>query len=163
MADLEVSTHIDASPEKVWALMGDPTRIPEFSPEVQRVTWIGGATGPAIGARFRGSNRLGWHRWSTTCEVVAYELGREIAWNVSAGGVPISRWGYLLAVAGEGVCRLTETFDDRRPGIIRFAPVSFVVSSVRGVRDITGHNRAGMEQTLAAIKAAAESERAQTS
>ena len=35
----EVSLHIDAAPEKVWALVSDVTRIGEFSPETFEARW----------------------------------------------------------------------------------------------------------------------------
>lgn len=151
MHDIEVSTHIDAPAEHVWVLVGDPTRMEEFSPEVHKVTWTGGATGPALGAKFRGANRQGWHRWSTSCTVVAYEPGREVAWDV-AFGLPIARWGYRIEPDGKG-CTVTEYWDDRRPALVRSGPVSLLA---RGVSDVKGHNRAGMEATLDAIKRVAE-------
>ena len=49
-----VTVHMDAPPEKVWALVSDVTRIGEFSPETFEAEWTGDATGPAVGARFRG-------------------------------------------------------------------------------------------------------------
>jgi len=48
--------HIEAEPSRVWGLvtdMGPPARL---SPELQRVQWLDGAEGPAIGARFAGYN-----------------------------------------------------------------------------------------------------------
>ena len=153
MHDIEVSTRIDAPADHVWSLIGDPTRMEEFSPEVHKVTWTGGATGPALGAKFRGANRQGWHRWSTSCEVVVHDAGREVAWDVSFLA-PISRWGYRIEPDADGKgCTLTEYWDDRRPAVFKSGPVSMMA---RGVSDVKGHNRAGMEATLAAVKRVAE-------
>ena len=48
----EVSLHMDARPEEVWALVSDVTRIGEFSPETFEARCRRGSTGPEVGARF---------------------------------------------------------------------------------------------------------------
>jgi hypothetical protein len=157
MHDIEVSTRIDAPADQVWALIGDPTRMEEFSPEVHKVSWTGGATEPAVGAKFRGANRKGWHRWSTFCEVVEHDPGREIAWDVNFV-VPISRWGYRIERDADGTgCTVTEYWDDRRAGLAKMGSLGMIA---RGVSDVKSHNRAGMEATLAAIKRVAEAKTA---
>lgn len=147
---IEVSTRIDASPDEVWALVGDPARMGEWSPECRRVRWLGSVTGPAVGARFRGDNRIGWRRWSTTGTVSTYEPGRAVAWDVSVGPLAVARWSYRVEPDGTG-CILTESFEDRRGALI-----TVIGSAARGVGDTETHNRAGMAQTLANVKAAAE-------
>ena len=142
---------VAASLATVWSLVGDPTRMGEWSPECRKVVWTGGATGPAVGARFRGSNRIGFRRWRTTSTLVRYEPGRELAWDVSLLGMPVAQWAYRIEPEADGGCTVVETFTDRRNAAMRaLAPVG------RGVKDTPAHNRAGMERTLAAIKAAAE-------
>ena len=49
-----VTVHMAAPPEQVWDLVSDVTRIGSYSPETFEAEWIDGATGPAVGARFRG-------------------------------------------------------------------------------------------------------------
>ena len=49
-----VTIHMSAPPEQVWDLVSDVTRIGSYSPETFEAEWIDGATGPAVGARFRG-------------------------------------------------------------------------------------------------------------
>lgn len=144
---------IEVPSDRVWELVGDPARMGEWSPECRRVEWVGAATGPAQGARFKGHNRLGWRRWTTLGTVVRYEPGREVAWDVSFAGLPVSRWGYRLEPADDRTaCVLVESFEDRRH------PVMSVLSpAARGTFDTEAHNRAGMEHTLARVKAAAES------
>ena len=44
-----VTVHMDAPPEKVWALVSDVTQIGRFSPETFEAEWLDGATGPAVG------------------------------------------------------------------------------------------------------------------
>ena len=62
----EASVRVAAAPEKVYELVSDVTRMGEWSPETTSAEWIDGATGPAVGARFKGRNRNGVARWSTT-------------------------------------------------------------------------------------------------
>jgi uncharacterized protein YndB with AHSA1/START domain len=152
MSEVDVTAHIDASSGRVWELIGDPTRMGEWSPECRRVEWVGGATGPCLQARFRGHNRQGWRSWTTTGTIVGYEPGREIAWDVGMVGFAVAHWGYRIDLdPGGEACTLIESFRDRRGSLFQaLGPVA------RGVKDVDAHNRVGMEQTLARIKAAAE-------
>jgi uncharacterized protein YndB with AHSA1/START domain len=152
MADAEVSVRIEAPPDRVWALIGDPTRMGEWSPECHQVTWAGGDGDARLGARFKGHNRRGWRRWTTTGTIVAFEPGHEIGWDVDFAGFPIARWGYRIEAGADGAsCTVVERFSDRRGSAFRV-----LGPAARGVRDTTAHNRVGMEQTLARVKAAAE-------
>ena len=49
-----VTIHMKASPQQVWDLVSDVTRIGRYSPETFEAEWVDGATGPATGAKFRG-------------------------------------------------------------------------------------------------------------
>jgi uncharacterized protein YndB with AHSA1/START domain len=152
MGDVEVRIRIDASPAQVWELIGDPTRMGEWSPECQSVEWTGGATTPGLKARFKGHNRLGWRRWTTTGTIVRYEPFVEVAWNVELGLFPVAEWSYRIDPdTNRTGCTLVEAFVDRRGRLFEM-----LGPAARGVRDVDAHNRAGMEQTVARIKAAAE-------
>jgi hypothetical protein len=147
---VRVEARIDADPVALYELVSDVTNMGRWSPETTSCKWIGGADGPAVGACFRGANRDGWRRWSTRCTVTAADPGRRFAFDVDLGPIPVARWTYDFEPDGDG-CRVTETWDDRR--IRRLFAFSAVLM---GVPDREAHNRAGMEQTLAALKAAAE-------
>lgn len=60
------SRDIAAPAEKLWSLVSDLPRMGEWSPENAGGKWVKGATGPALGARFKGNNKNGVRRWSTT-------------------------------------------------------------------------------------------------
>jgi uncharacterized protein YndB with AHSA1/START domain len=154
MSDVAVSRHIAADPAAVWRLVGDPTRMGEWSPEALAQQWLGGATGPAVGARFRGTNRIRWRRWSTVCTVVAWVPEREVGWDVSAYGLAVARWTYRLVPDGAGTL-LVEEFSDRRGPLMKVIGVS-----VRGVADVVAHNRTTMIETLERIGAAAQAQTA---
>jgi Polyketide cyclase / dehydrase and lipid transport len=150
MTDVEVSETIKAPASAVYALVADLPRMGEWSPENTGGKWLGGASGPAVDARFRGTNRAGWRFWTTTVTVRAADAGRRFAFDVDVAGLAISTWTYTFADA-EGGCVVTESWADRRPSWMRTLSVP-----VMGVRDRAGHNRRNMQETLQRLKAAAE-------
>ncbi|WP_244520179.1 SRPBCC family protein [Arthrobacter crystallopoietes] len=52
----ELITYINVAPEAVYAIVADVTRTPEYSPEVAECVWLGGVSGPKVGARFKARN-----------------------------------------------------------------------------------------------------------
>ncbi len=108
-----MTVHFAAPPAEVWELVSDVTRIGEFSPETFEARWLGDASGPRAGARFRGHvrrNGRGPVYW-TTCTVTASEPGREFAFAVNGPGeVVVNTWRYQLTPNGEGT-DVTESFE----------------------------------------------------
>src|SRR5687767_14844027 len=100
--DVKVEERIAAPADSLYALVSDITRTGEWSPENVGGRWLGSATEPAVGARFRGSNRRGFRRWSTRCTVVAADPGRRFAFDVAFAGIPVARWSYEFASDGDG-------------------------------------------------------------
>ena len=92
-----VTVHMAAPPDRVWALVSDVTRIGSYSPETFEAEWIDGATGPAVGASFRGHvkrNGKGPIYW-TTCTVTECVPGSTFAFGVGAPGkTPLNVWRY---------------------------------------------------------------------
>lgn len=149
---LSSSTTISASPQRVWELVSDLPAMGRLSPENTGGAWRGGATGPAVGARFKGNNRNGWRRWSTIVEVTACTPGEDFAFEVSYLGIPVSLWSYAITADGNGASTVTESWSDRRPGW--FKAVGGVAT---GVKDRAGDSTVtNMDRTLAALKALAE-------
>jgi hypothetical protein len=144
------SIEISASPADVYALVSDLPRMGELSPENAGGRWLGDPQGPEVGARFRGRNRNGWRRWSTTATVTAADPGREFTFDVAELVVPISRWSYSFAPTATG-CTVTESWTDRRPGWFK-KPAGLAT----GVMDRETATAAGIEATLGALKARAE-------
>src|SRR5580658_4186919 len=101
-----------ATPEQVWGLVSDVTRIGSYSPETFEAVWIDGATGPAPGAKFRGHvkrNGKGPIYW-TTCTVTDCEPGRVFAFGVgNKPDAPLNVWRYDIAATDDG-CDVTESF-----------------------------------------------------
>ncbi len=73
--------------------------------------WLDGATGPALGARFRGHvqrNEIGPVYW-TTCRVTACEPGREFGFEVLVGDTAANKWHYRFTPV-DGGTEVTESF-----------------------------------------------------
>ncbi|WP_026197274.1 SRPBCC family protein [Sciscionella marina] len=100
---VEVDRWIAAAPERVWELVSDVTAMPAMSTELQAAEWLDGASGPALGARFRGHNRndiLG--DWSTDSQVIECIPGQVFAWAVSDPDNPNAVWRFRLEPENDG-------------------------------------------------------------
>jgi len=144
-------TAIAAPAKDVYALVSDLTALSGFAEEFERGSWLDGAGGAEVGARFRGHNRRGWRRWSTTVTVTAADPGKCFAFDVELRGVPIARWRYDIVTTGAAGCLVEESTWDHRPAwIVPFANL------VTGVRSRTERNRRNIEHSLRQLKHTAE-------
>ena len=78
------TVHLAAPADRIWNLIADVRNIGQFSPETFEAEWLDGASGPAVGARFRG-------------HVKRTEIG------------PVYNWHYRLTPSGDGT-DVTESF-----------------------------------------------------
>lgn len=141
---------MDATPERVWALVSDVAAIGRFSPETFEAEWLDGASGPTVGARFRGHvkrNGKGPTYW-TTCTVTESVPGRAFAFAVGPKDHPINTWRYELTPA-DGGTDVTESFALGSAPMLR--AYWAVLGWARGPA-----NRRGMLTTLQRIKAEVE-------
>ena len=108
-----VNLHIDAPPDKVWGLVSDITRMGEYSPEVIEAEWIGDATGPAVGATYRGHVRRNesWPVYWTTCKITECVPGRVFEFAVVFGDRTVNTWRYEFLATDDGGTDVTESFD----------------------------------------------------
>lgn len=147
------SVEVAAAPGVVWSMVTDLPRMGEFSPENLGGAWVNGATGPALGAGFRGVNHNGAKQWWTRVRVVACRPERLFTFDVRTPfGVRVSRWSYEITPTETG-CRLTEHWYRVGNWFIR----RFMGPRVTGRADRPGFNVESIEHTLAAVKARAES------
>jgi hypothetical protein len=143
------TVEVAAPAESVYALITDLGELTGLADETVRMRWVkGGAAAP--GAVFKGTNRNGWRRWTTTCTITDADAGKRFAFNVSHTGVPISRWQYEITPS-EGGCTVTESTWDRRPGWYK-TPAGLVT----GVMNRAGANADHIKATLQRLKARAE-------
>ena len=99
-----VTVHMAAPADRIWELISDVTKIGRYSPETFEGEWLEGATGPTVGAKFRGHvkrNGKGPIYW-TTCSVITCEPGKEFAFGVGKTDKPLNVWGYRLEPSGDG-------------------------------------------------------------
>ncbi len=144
-----VTVHIDAAPEQVYELISNIGRMGEWSPECYRCEYVGGATAPVAGARFKGSNKQGWLRWTTTAEIVAAEPGRAFAFTTKSGDREQTRWRYDLQANDAGT-DVTESYESiNEPMYVRVFEACFN-------RNRPAQREAGMRTTLERIKESAE-------
>src|SRR3954465_5043652 len=102
---------MSAPPAAIWAVVTDVTGIGRFSPETFEAEWLEGATGPAVGAKFRGHvkrNGRGPMYW-TQCTVTKAEPGKGFEFVVGSMGRDVNTWGYTFE-AKDGGTDATEYF-----------------------------------------------------
>jgi hypothetical protein len=107
-----VETVTAASPEQVWAVVADVTRVGEWSHECRGAVWLDGATAAAPGARFGGSNRLGRVKWSRVNEIVTAEAPHLLVWRtVPSRMYPDSTEWQIRIDADDDSTRIVQTFE----------------------------------------------------
>ena len=151
----QAQERVDASPEVVYDLVTDVTRMGEWSPECVGCIWIDGANGSVPGARFRGRNRHRLARWSTKPRVVTANRPAEFTFVAGdAIGRDLTVWTYRIAATESGT-EVTESFELLRdiPWYIRSWRRTFM-----GVRDRKADLETNMRRTLLNLKVAAENQ-----
>lgn len=143
------SLYIQASPDQVYAVLSDVTRLGDLSPECYACEWSTGTSEAVPGATFIGHNRLGDHEWSTVCEITAADPGRRFAFDVGSADVKYTRWTYALEPDDAGT-KVTESFE-----VLTTSPPLEGASEERRARR-TAMLEDGMRQTLARLKASVE-------
>lgn len=147
-------THSDSiviacSPDDLYAMVSDVTRMGEWSPVCTGCWWDGAERG--VGAWFTGRNELPERVWETRSQVVAAEPGREFAFTVGGDRV---RWGYTFEPV-EGGTLLTESWEFLSAGRKAFDERYGADAPAEVARRVElAHT--GIPATLASIKQAAE-------
>jgi hypothetical protein len=153
----EVSLLIQAPAEDIYALVADVTRTPEFSPALVRCTWLDGATGPAVGARFEAVNTTETGKtWKNRPVVTAAVRGCEFAFSRTEPLAGTLLWRYRFEPVDDGTL-VTESYEVTRP-ITRLG--WFVIERIFKAGDVRAGLRAGMRTTLERLQRTAERESA---
>jgi hypothetical protein len=121
----------------------------EWSPENQGGSWSKGATGPAVGASFKGRNKNGKKSWGTTVIVNVCDKPSKFSFALMALGKNWCDWVYEIEETPTG-CKVTHSWIDHRSTI-----ADKLGKVVSGVSDRASHNRANMEVTLKKLAQAA--------
>jgi len=144
---LQAQIDIDAPVSKVWQLVSDLSRMPQWSPQCRVMK----ALGPLRqGATTINLNRRGRMYWPTTSVVTEVIPEKKLAFRV-----PINRtiWSYELEPTESGT-RLVESRHAEN-GTTAFSNMS-INAMMGGVPSFERELVEGMNATLSRIKAAAE-------
>jgi hypothetical protein len=154
MSSLQYSASIVVarSPEAVYDMVSDVTRMGEWSPICTACWWDDG-DGPRVGAWFTGRNEMPERTWETRSQVVAADRGREFAFEVNSGWV---RWGYTFTPVDFGT-QVTESWEFLPTGIAGFHD-RYGNGAEAQIANRTEAAHRGIPVTLAAIKKAAEAD-----
>lgn len=136
----------------LYAIVSDVTRTPELSPEVSACRWLGGATGPAVGARFEAVNTVRGKSWKNRPVVTDVEPDRLFAFARTEpfAGTVAWRWTFEPVPGGT---RVTVGYEVTKP-ITRVG--WFVIERVFRSGDRRVALGSGMEQSLARLRELAE-------
>jgi hypothetical protein len=148
----EGSIVINRSPDEVYDLVADVTRMGDWSP-ICKACWWDEGDGPRVGAMFTGRNEVPERTWETRSEVVAAEPGREFAWVVAEPPTR-ARWGYTFSAVDDGT-EITESWEFP-PESSAFFESRFGENAPKEIEARRNLAKHGIPETLAAMKAAAE-------
>jgi uncharacterized protein YndB with AHSA1/START domain len=147
--ELRAEGHVDATPDRVWAVLSDLSRMPAWSPELVRMVPLRRG-GLRPGQQYVGINRRGAFVWPTRNVVVDVEPGRLLSWDTTSSG---AQWIWELAPEAGGT-RVVH----RRP-VPRGTTLGSRLVAPLFLGGSDGHAdelEAGMAQTLARLTAAVE-------
>lgn len=146
------STVVARSPEDLYDLVSDITRMGTWSPVCKECWWDDGA-GPQVGSWFTGRNELPERTWDTRSQVVTADRGKEFAFVVNGTW---TRWGYVFTGV-DGGTELTESWEFLPGGEAMFRE-RFGADAEAQIASRLDLARTGIPATLAAIKRDAEAQ-----
>jgi hypothetical protein len=147
-----VSRHVAADPHTLYRIVADVTRMPELSPEIVHCQWVDGAAGPAVGARFKATNKFGrGPRVSNRPTVISVDPGREFAFSRRAPFSGTIEWRYEFVPESDGT-RVIESYTVTEP--VHWLGW-FMLSVLKGSKDRRSEMRASMKATLDQLAAVA--------
>ncbi|TFV56231.1 SRPBCC family protein [Mycobacterium sp. PS03-16] len=144
---LHAQIDIDAPVEKVWSLVSDLSRMPQWSPQCRVMKTLGPLR---PGTRTLNLNRRKFLMWPTTCTITEVVPEKKVAFRVDANNTV---WSYELEPTATGT-RLVETRNAEN-GVKKVSTVT-VNALFGGVPSFEKELVEGMNESLARIKAAAE-------
>jgi uncharacterized protein YndB with AHSA1/START domain len=145
---LQAQIDINAPVTKVWALVSDLSRMPQWSPQCRLMKSFGPLR---QGTRTFNLNRRNFLLWPTTCTVTEVIPEKKVAFRVNANN---TIWSYELEPTDAGT-RVVETrHAENGVKVMSNLPVNALMG---GVPSFERELIDGMSTSLARIKEAAES------
>lgn len=148
---LSATIDIDAPPTAVWAVVSDLERMNKWSPQCVAMKVLRGPV--QRGTHTLNLNRRGPLFWPTTSTVTEFEPERAIAFRVNENK---SVWSFHLEPTASGT-RVVQRRES--PNGSRALTTAAANAFFGGTTNFDHELVAGMNETLAKIKAAAESSR----
>ncbi|MDV3129787.1 SRPBCC family protein [Mycobacterium sp. 21AC1] len=145
---LQAQIDIDAPVAKVWALISDVRRMPDWSPQCRLMKPFGPVR---PGARTFNVNRRKFMFWPTTCTVTEFIPEQKLAFKVDANH---TIWSYELQPTETGTRVVESRHAENGVTAVSNAVVNTLFGGVPGFEDELVE---GMNASLTRIKAAAES------
>ncbi len=144
---LQASIDIDAPVSKVWDLVSDLSRMPQWSPQCRIMKPLGPVR---AGTRTVNLNRRGLLFWPTTSVITEVVPERKFAFRIP---INTTVWSYEMEPTATGT-RLTETRHAENG--VTTVSTAITKAALGGVDSFEKELLDGMNQGLARIKAAAE-------
>ncbi len=144
---LQAEVDINAPVSRVWGLVSDLSRMPQWSPQCRMMKLLGPLR---PGTRTINLNRRNMLFWPTTATITEVIPERKIAFRIPLN---TSVWSYELEATDTGT-RLVETRHAENG--VRAVSTAVTKAALGGVDSFESELLEGMNQSLARIKAAAE-------
>lgn len=144
---LQAEVDINAPVSRVWGLVSDLNRMPQWSPQCRMMKLLGPLR---PGTRTINLNRRNMLFWPTTATITEVIPERKIAFRIP---INTSVWSYELEATATGT-RLVETRHAENG--VRAVSTAVTKAALGGVDSFESELLEGMNQSLARIKAAAE-------
>jgi len=146
----EATIDIAVSPEAVYDLVADISRIGEWSPETVGAEWLDSGSGKQ-GDWFRGHNVLGEdNKWSRDCQMACADRGHDFTFAVGGVEANCTWWSYEMEAIDSGT-RLTE-----RWWVVNLTD-GFAAYTAEQKQQRADRTAIMLKTTIAAIKETAES------
>jgi uncharacterized protein YndB with AHSA1/START domain len=144
---LQAQVDINAPVARVWDLISDLSRMPQWSPQCRRMKPLGPVR---AGTRTINLNRSGYLFWPTTCTLTEVIPEQKLAFRVNTNGTV---WSYELEPNAEG----TRVIESRHAENGVTAVSSLVTKAfMGGASNFERELIDGMNASLNEIKSAAE-------
>jgi hypothetical protein len=92
---------VNASPEEVYGLISDVSRMAAWSPDASDIDYDDDA-GPRVGAWFSGGNRRAGRRWTSRSQVCRADPGAAFGFIVGGIDGGIVHWEWTFRASGSG-------------------------------------------------------------
>ncbi len=144
---LQATVDIDAPVDKVWGLISDLSRMPQWSPQCRFMKTLGPLR---PGTRTVNLNRRNFMFWPTTSRITEVIEGQKLAFRVDANN---TIWSYELEPTETGTRVIESRHAENGTTAVSNALVNALFGGVPSFEDELVD---GMNASLARIKAAAE-------